>query len=95
VGDGAAKLAAWQKLSDRQLVGGTLSSACYIDEAFPAALALAYRHAGDFAAGVVANARCGGDNCHRGIVVGALVGAGGAPVPERWERALLCRELRA
>jgi len=73
-----AKLRGWEGLSDRQLVGGTLSSACYIDEAFPAALALAYRHAGDFAAGVFANARCGGDNCHRGAVVGSLLGASAA-----------------
>ena len=78
----AAKLAAWEKLTDRQLVGGTLSSACYIDEAFPAALALAWRHAGDFVAGVVANARCGGDNCHRGAVVGSLLAAAG-PIPDR------------
>ena len=76
----AAKLAAWERLGDRQLVGGTLSSACYIDEAFPAALALAYRHAGDFTAGVVANARCGGDNCHRSAVVGSLLAAA-APIP--------------
>jgi ADP-ribosyl-[dinitrogen reductase] hydrolase len=76
----AAKLSAWERLSDRQLVGGTLSSACYIDEAFPAALALAHRHAGDFTAGVVANARCGGDNCHRGAVVGSLLAAS-APIP--------------
>ena len=77
-----AKLTAWQRLSDRQLVGGTLSSACYIDEAFPAALALAWRHAGDFTAGVVANARCGGDNCHRGAVVGCLLAAAGG-IPDR------------
>jgi ADP-ribosyl-[dinitrogen reductase] hydrolase len=76
----AAKLAAWERLGDRQLVGGTLSSACYIDEAFPASLALAYRHAGDFTAGVVANARCGGDNCHRSAVVGSLLAAS-APIP--------------
>ena len=78
----AAKLSAWEGLSDRQLVGGKLSSACYIDEAFPASLALAYRHAGDFTAGVVANARCGGDNCHRGAVVGSLLAAAASvPVP--------------
>jgi len=70
-----SKLAAWERLDDRQLVGGTLSSACYIEDAFPAALALAWRHAGDFPGGVLANARCGGDNCHRGAVVGSLLGA--------------------
>jgi ADP-ribosylglycohydrolase len=78
----AAKLRAWEGLSDRQLVGGTLSSACYIEEAFPAALALAWRHAGDCAGGVFANATCGGDNCHRGAVVGSLLGAtAGIPAP--------------
>jgi len=78
-----AKLTAWEKLTDRQLVGGTLSSACFIDEAFPAALALAWRHADDFSAGVIANARCGGDNCHRGAVVGSLLGAVAA-IPSQW-----------
>ena len=78
-----AKLAAWGTLTDRQLVGGTLSSACYIDEAFPAALALAWRHADDCAAGVIANARCGGDNCHRGAVLGSLLGAVGS-APAEW-----------
>jgi ADP-ribosylglycohydrolase len=77
----ASKIAAWRNMSDRQLVGGTLSSACYIDDAFPAALALAWRHAGDYTAGIVANARCGGDNCHRGAVVGSLL-AISAPIPE-------------
>jgi ADP-ribosylglycohydrolase len=78
----AAKLRGWQSLSDRQLVGSVLSSACYIDEAFPASLALAHRHAGDFAAGVCSNAQCGGDNCHRGAVVGSLLGAtAGIPGP--------------
>jgi ADP-ribosylglycohydrolase len=76
----ASKLTAWAKLTDQQLVGGTLSSACYIDDAFPASLALAWRHAGDFMAGVLANARCGGDNCHRAAVVGSLL-AISAPIP--------------
>ena len=76
----AAKLRAWEEMPDTRLVGGVLSSACYIDDAFPAALALAWRHAGDVAGGVIANARCGGDNCHRGAVVGALLAAS-APIP--------------
>jgi len=86
----AAKLGAWEGLTDRQLVGGTLSTACYIEEAFPAALALAWRHAGDFAAGVFANAGCGGDNCHRGAVVGGLLGAT-APIPDSLLAGLACR----
>jgi ADP-ribosyl-[dinitrogen reductase] hydrolase len=85
----AAKLRGWEGLSDRQLVGGTLSSACYIEEAFPAALALAWRHAGDVAGGVFANASCGGDNCHRGAVVGGLLGAT-APIPDASLAGLAC-----
>jgi ADP-ribosylglycohydrolase len=85
----AAKLRSWEGLSDRQLVGGTLSSACYIEEAFPAALALAWRHAGNLAEGVCANAMCGGDNCHRGAVVGGLLGAT-APIPTPFLAGLAC-----
>jgi ADP-ribosylglycohydrolase len=70
-------------------VGSVLSSACYIEDAFPAALALAYRHAGDFAGGVFTNAQCGGDNCHRGAVVGALLGAT-APIPGPLLAGLAC-----
>ena len=83
-----AKVRAWERAAatgpascpDRAVVGGILSPACYIPDAFPAALYLAWRHAGDFAAGALANARCGGDNCHRGAVVGSLLGAS-ASVP--------------
>lgn len=65
---------------DRAVVGGVLSPACYIDDAFPAALFLAWRHAGDVAAGLRANALCGGDNCHRAAVVGSLLAAA-SPIP--------------
>jgi len=69
------------------VVGRVLSPACYIPDAFPAALFLAWRHAGDFAAGVCANAQVGGDNCHRGVVVGSLLGAS-APIPHRFLEGL-------
>ena len=83
----AAKVREWDQHPDHVVVGGRLSSACYIPDAFPAALFLAWRHAGDFAAGVCANARVGGDNCHRGAVVGSLLGAS-APIPDRYVAGL-------
>lgn len=84
-----AKVRSWERAvemagghcPERAVVGAMLSPACYIPDAFPAALFLAWRHAGDVTAGVVANALCGGDNCHRGTVVGALLAAV-APIPE-------------
>jgi ADP-ribosylglycohydrolase len=77
-----AKVRRWEREPDHVVVGGLLSSACYIPDAFPAALFLAWRHAGDVAGGVAANARVGGDNCHRGAVVGSLLAAA-APIPDR------------
>jgi len=76
----AAKVAAWDRHPDDVVVGRLLSPACYIEEAFPAALFLAWRHAGDPAGGICANAAVGGDNCGRGAVVGSLLAAA-APVP--------------
>ena len=90
---GRKKLEAWAARPDEEVIGAVLSPACYLEDAFPASLFLAWKYADSLESALVANANLGGDNCHRGIVVGALVGAGGAPVPERWERGLLCREL--
>ena len=61
----SAKVAAWNKESDETVIGRRLSPACYIPDAFPAALYLAWKYADDFATGICANAQVGGDNCHR------------------------------
>ncbi len=60
---------------DEQVIGVRFSSACYIAEAMPAALYLAWKYHDDFKAGIVANSMLGGDSCHRGAVVGSLLGA--------------------
>ncbi len=79
--------------SDLDVVGGILSSACYIDQSFPAALYLAARYANDFEGALVANTNLGGDNCHRGAVLGAMLGAGLglAAIPQRWIQGLAAR----
>jgi ADP-ribosylglycohydrolase len=87
----AAKVRRWEREPDHVVVGGLLSSACYIPDAFPAALFLAWRHAGDVAGGVAANARVGGDNCHRGAVVGSLLAAAAA-IPDRLVDGLASRD---
>lgn len=70
-----SKLQRWLKEPDEVVIGEHLSPACYIQDAFPAALYLAWKYSGDFSAGIIANAHAGGDNCHRGAVVGSLLGA--------------------
>lgn len=82
------------QLSDLHVIGNTLSPACYIDQSFPAVLYMVARYEDDFEAAMVANTNVGGDNCHRGAVLGALMGAAyGLPaIPERWIRGLRCHD---
>ncbi len=76
----------WSREPDEVVIGQRVSPACYIADAFPASLYLAWKYAGDFEAGIIANANVGGDNCHRGAVVGALLGtaAGMKQLPARF-----------
>jgi ADP-ribosylglycohydrolase len=82
-----AKFSRWIKEPDQVVIGQELSPACYIPDAFPAALYLAWKYADDFSAGICANAQVGGDSCHRGAVVGALLGVANG-VPEAWIEGL-------
>jgi ADP-ribosylglycohydrolase len=79
--------ATWASFPDRTVVGRHLSPACYLPESFQASLYLAWRYSEAFGAGVLANAHCGGDNCHRGAVVGAILGAANG-VPQDWLNGL-------
>lgn len=82
-----------ERLSDLHVIGNQLSPACYIEHSLPAALYLAARHADDFEAALIANTNVGGDNCHRGAVLGAIMGGslGYGAIPERWIQGLRSR----
>ena len=54
------KVMAWSQEPDAVVIGRRLSPACYIPDAFPAALYLVWKYADDFAAGICANAQVGG-----------------------------------
>ena len=89
---GRRKFEAWAAKPDDEVIGSILSPACYLKDAFPAALFLAWKYSNNLESALIANTNLGGDNCHRGIVVGALVGASGSAVPERWSKNLVYRE---
>ncbi|MGB0743979.1 MAG: ADP-ribosylglycohydrolase family protein [Opitutales bacterium] len=86
-----AQLDAWVAFEDRVVVGRHLTSACYLPESFISSLYLVWKYHDDFSAGLIANARCGGDNAHRGAVVGALLAAANG-VPGRWLNGLDAKE---
>lgn len=77
---GLRQLKKWESLPDRQVIGSILTPACYLPESMVASLYLVWKYRGRFSQGAQANAEAGGDNCHRGAVVGALLGARG-PMP--------------
>ncbi|MEM1221400.1 MAG: ADP-ribosylglycohydrolase family protein [Verrucomicrobiota bacterium] len=81
------KMNTWSCFEDRVVVGSHLTPACYLPDSFAASLYLAWKYHNDFSAGVIANARCGGDNAHRGAVVGSLLAAANE-IPEHWLRDL-------
>jgi len=74
---------AWLHQPDEHVVGSRFSPACYIADAMPASLYLVWKYHRDFPAGIIANAMVGGDNCHRGAVVGSILGAA-CGVPDRF-----------
>ncbi|MFK7910905.1 MAG: ADP-ribosylglycohydrolase family protein [Akkermansiaceae bacterium] len=73
----------WSEQPDTYVIGQRFSPACYIAEAMPAALYLAWKYHDDFSAGITANAMVGGDNSHRGAVVGSLLAAANS-IPAEW-----------
>jgi ADP-ribosylglycohydrolase len=81
----------WMVEEDERIVGRRLSTACYVEHAVPAVIFLAMKYHDDPEAALIANTNLGGDNCGRGAVLGALLGAahGKDAFPERWIRHLL------
>ena len=81
----------WREEPDETVVGGRLSPACYVEDAIPAVLYLALKYHQDAENGLIANTNLGGDNAHRGAVLGALLGAGNGmeAFPDRYIHGLL------
>ena len=58
-------------------------------------LLLAYKYADDLGEAITVNANLGGDNCHRGSLLGALLGAAGCELPAALREGLHDREATA
>jgi ADP-ribosylglycohydrolase len=73
---------------DASLGRAVFASACYAEHGLPLLLALAARHGEDVEAALLANANIGGDNVHRGMLLGMIAGAGTNSIPDRLKRGL-------
>jgi ADP-ribosylglycohydrolase len=59
---------------DRHVVGRLFSTACYISGSWPSVLYLAYKYAAEPKQALLVNTSLGGDNVHRGAVLGVILG---------------------
>ncbi len=67
--------------AEGDVVRKVFATACYPEHGVPLMLSIAHRHGFEPEAALLANANAGGDNVHRGMVLGLLAGAA-QPVPE-------------
>lgn len=72
--DALLDIADKRSIGDAEVVGGRYSLACYIEDSWPSVCWLAARHGHDPAKAQLINANLGGENAHRGAVLGALSG---------------------
>jgi ADP-ribosylglycohydrolase len=66
-----------------------LATACYPEHGLPMMLYLAVQKRFDLESALLANANAGGDNVHRGMVLGLLVGAASEEVPTMLKTGLV------
>ena len=77
-----------RKNSCQQVVKHMLSTACYPEHGLPLLLYLAENDGLDIESTLLANANAGGDNVHRGMVLGLIVGAAQDELPDDLRRGL-------
>jgi ADP-ribosylglycohydrolase len=71
-----------QKQSEAQVIRQLFASACYPEHGLPLLLYLAQKHAFEVESALLANTNAGGDNVHRGMILGLVVGAANDSLPE-------------
>jgi ADP-ribosylglycohydrolase len=84
-----------RKLPDHHVIGHLFSRACYISDSWPIVLYLAYKYHDDPWQALRVNTNLGGDNVHRGIVLGTILGIQTGSVAANWFTQLTDQEVIA
>lgn len=77
-----------QDKGDAYVVGRTYSLACYITDSWPSVCYLAAKYHNEPVLALLRNTNLGGENAHRGSVLGTLVGLASADYSSNWYNAL-------
>ena len=72
-----------------QMTHRRLATACYPEHGLPMMLYLAVQNRFDLASALLANANAGGDNVHRGMLLGLVIGAASKKVPSKLKTGLM------
>ena len=78
--------------NDLHVIGRLFSPACYLQDAWPSVLYLAYKYCFEPRQGLLVNCNLGGDNVHRGIVLGCLLGLISSVTVDQWFEQLHDRD---
>lgn len=78
-----------QEYSDSEIIRKTFGTACYSEHGLPLLFYLARKNDFDFRASLLANVNAGGDNVHRGMILGLLVGAASEEISDNLKQGLL------
>ena len=78
-----------RETSDSEVINQLFATACYPEHGLPLLLYFAKANNMDVESALLANANAGGDNVHRGMVLGLLVGAASKKLPEHLKRGLI------
>jgi ADP-ribosylglycohydrolase len=81
----------WFSMDTRRVITTETGPACYLEQAVPAILYILRQHGEDPETALIENTMAGGDNVHRGAVLGALLAAchGISKFPKRWVTGLV------
>lgn len=75
--------------TDEEIIGKRFATACYPEHGVPLLLCLLQRNKANFKTSILANANAGGDNVHRGMILGLLAGACNTEIPYELKSGLL------
>ena len=70
------------------ILSSVFTTGCYPEQSLPVLIYLLYKNKFDFKSSILANANAGGDNVHRGIILGLLAGAATDNIPNELKTGL-------